>query len=90
MNARQRTSASTNGDGEFVTHARCKERHGSTRWTLIFLGGFFLAMLGVAGAAYDMAANSNERVGKVEARQDALDKHVIARLDEIWKCVQKD
>jgi hypothetical protein len=89
MNARMKTP-STNGDGEFVTHARCKERHGSTRWTLIFLGGFFLLMLGGVGTAMNMSATTAERVSKVEARQDSLDKVVVAKLDEIWRCVQDE
>lgn len=86
MNARP----SSNGDSEYVTHARCKERHGNTRWTLIFLGGFFLLMLGGVGTAMNMSANTAERVGKVEARQDSLDKVVVAKLDEIWRCVQDE
>ena len=85
-----RAKVSTNGDGEFVTHARCRERHGSTLWTLIFLGGFFLLMLGGVGTAMNMSSNTAERVGRVETRQDAMEKEVVAgqrnmmlRLDDI-------
>lgn len=85
-----RAKASTNGDDEYVTHARCRERHGSTLWVLIFLGGFFLLMLGGVGAAMTLSSTTAERVGRVETRQDEMEKEIVTsqrtmmtRLDDI-------
>jgi hypothetical protein len=74
---------------ECVPQAQCDKRHSDTKWVLVFLGTFFLAMLGVSGAAMNAAANATAKSEANEARIDSLERHIKDRLDDIWSRIRE-
>jgi len=73
---------------EYVTEGRCDKRRGGTRWTLMFIGGFVLAMVAGAGTAISTAGKANSKAERNEARIDSMESHIKDRLDDIWNHIR--